>query len=198
MRRKSSSDPMGGDRLPVVEERPPPPSQRLGVVQTELASIGDPQVKCPRAQMSSIAWIDGIRPPGEDVLLDPAVGPPGLEHPLVSSSGSPGSPPCRPARDDWSMVREVARPVLLTDRLDHLDRRRSRRTRPRRRGSRRSGSAARSSRRRSLIRWRAELGLLPRQRDRRDGARRVRPPGSRASPNRCRSRARAMPGPTPA
>ena len=110
---------MSGDLAPLRVERVPPAAQRLRVVPPKACASLIRRLVCRRA-VSSIALLRGDQPAGEDVLLDPAVGVTGREVAVVAHQDrldGDGAAWCQPAVERG----EVGRPVLLADRLDHLD-----------------------------------------------------------------------------
>ena len=107
------------DLAPLRVERVPPAPQRLRVVPPEGVHLGDPQTGVPPRGVLDRAP-RGDQPAGEDVLLDPAVGVPGGEVAVVAHQDrldGHGAAGCEPGVEHG----EVRRPVLLADRLDHLD-----------------------------------------------------------------------------
>ena len=113
-------EPEAGHLIGAGAEPFPPDPQRLRVVDAEVVPGGDPQ---PGGLRQAVLDRGDRREQaaGEDVLLDPGVGVPGGQHPVVRhGDGLQPDPPAR--RQVRIQGGEVGVPVALADRLEHLDR----------------------------------------------------------------------------
>ena len=117
---RSWSNPRAATSSAAAAERLVPLPQGLGVVAPERQPVDQPQRRVAPGDL--VDHLDrGQEAAGEDVLVDPGVRSAGGEHPVVRHGDRLDPHPAAGCEDPVEGG-EVRRPVVVADRLDHLDR----------------------------------------------------------------------------